>query len=524
MTNTILGDDVEVIPHFGAFILETLTIGMYAESRNAIREYVQNSFDAIVSARAEGLLLEDAGTITVTLADEEVIIRDDGIGMPSVNAVSHLTSIGASQKDFRKQAGFRGIGRLSGMVMCDSLIFKTKAHGETIETEVTFDCKEIRSKIEPARSLRWPLDKLIKQCVTAKRYSSRPLNSHYFEVKLKGLHEPPEECVDINKMASFLSEIGPVGYSSDFEYEKAVLGKGLELGKPIESATILLKSGDEAWDIRKPYGKNFQVGKGFSELSGIEFPKSDAELWWGWIGRTTVPGSYSGDGSGIRVRARNIQIDGTQLMRELFSKVEDASSYTRFNEWYVGEIFINHDELVPNARRDGFEETLSWIKARGELIALCKKLGADAYDLSNTAQTSPGKVLESIRKIEEKKAATLNKAVVDVDQAIIFFKDVEKAQRKVSKAIRYAGDLEVAAKLRSYETRLLKARSEVLARTSGSSAPIDIIRAVRDAEQQMLERIVVELTKKLDGGTCSKVMEILEGLYGEKIYGRTTNE
>ena len=31
---------VAVHPFFGGFVLETLTIGMYGESRNAIREYI----------------------------------------------------------------------------------------------------------------------------------------------------------------------------------------------------------------------------------------------------------------------------------------------------------------------------------------------------------------------------------------------------------------------------------------------------------------------------------------------------
>jgi hypothetical protein len=38
-------------PHIGAFVLETLTVGMYGEPRHTLREYVQNSFDSIRSAQ-----------------------------------------------------------------------------------------------------------------------------------------------------------------------------------------------------------------------------------------------------------------------------------------------------------------------------------------------------------------------------------------------------------------------------------------------------------------------------------------
>ena len=34
-----------ISPFFGGSILETLTIGMYGEARNAICEYIQNGFD-----------------------------------------------------------------------------------------------------------------------------------------------------------------------------------------------------------------------------------------------------------------------------------------------------------------------------------------------------------------------------------------------------------------------------------------------------------------------------------------------
>jgi hypothetical protein len=50
---------VALEPFFGGFIIETLTcaIGMYGEARNAIREYIQNSFDSVQRA------IEELGTL-----------------------------------------------------------------------------------------------------------------------------------------------------------------------------------------------------------------------------------------------------------------------------------------------------------------------------------------------------------------------------------------------------------------------------------------------------------------------------
>ena len=68
-------------PYFGGFILETLTVGMYGEARNAIREYVQNGFDSIQRAKEIGVLAADEGHIQVTMAADKksLTIRDDGL-------------------------------------------------------------------------------------------------------------------------------------------------------------------------------------------------------------------------------------------------------------------------------------------------------------------------------------------------------------------------------------------------------------------------------------------------------------
>lgn len=115
-------------PYFGGFILETLTVGMYGEARNAIREYIQNGFDSILRARESGVLSTSAGRIVVTMVGDKkgLTIRDDGAGLPVKSATDTLTRVGASTKTHARNAGFRGIGRLAGIVFCDKLTFVTK--------------------------------------------------------------------------------------------------------------------------------------------------------------------------------------------------------------------------------------------------------------------------------------------------------------------------------------------------------------------------------------------------------------
>ena len=107
------------------------------------------------------------------------------------------------------------------------------------------------------------------------------------------------------------------------------------------------------------------------------------------------------------MRVKNIQIDSTDVIREVFQK--HAKSYVRFTEYFVGEIFVNQSWLVPNARRDGFEEDGNWKEMRGELADVVKKLGQRAYNISTEAQKTVA-TLEGRLEQARKEVAILRKA------------------------------------------------------------------------------------------------------------------
>ncbi|NJO17778.1 MAG: hypothetical protein HC877_19225 [Thioploca sp.] len=82
----------------GKHILDTLTVGMYADNRIIFREYIQNAADAIDKAVAEGVLASRAeGRIDITIDPEtrEIRIRDNGIGILHEN-VYQVLDIGRS--------------------------------------------------------------------------------------------------------------------------------------------------------------------------------------------------------------------------------------------------------------------------------------------------------------------------------------------------------------------------------------------------------------------------------------------
>ena len=77
----------------------------------------------------------------------------------------------------------------------------------------------------------------------------------------------------------------------------------------------------------------------------------DGELYaLGWYGNCGWYGFLSDrELSGFRVRKGNILIGDSRTLNGIFKE-------SRFNGWTQGEIFIVTDKLVPNARRDDFEQ------------------------------------------------------------------------------------------------------------------------------------------------------------------------
>jgi len=67
-------------PKIGAFVLETLTTGMYTNPLDSIREYIQNASDGIRSAKRFKQLKPHDGMITVSLdpGKRSLTVRDNG--------------------------------------------------------------------------------------------------------------------------------------------------------------------------------------------------------------------------------------------------------------------------------------------------------------------------------------------------------------------------------------------------------------------------------------------------------------
>lgn len=469
-------------PLIGSFLLESITTGMYGESRNAIREYVQNSYDGIQAALGHRLLRSGAGKIVLTLAPDRksLIIHDNGAGLGHRIAVNTLTAVGASRKERGRQAGFRGIGRLAGIAFSDTLRFRTKAVGDEVETIVEFDCAALRRGM--LESGRRPAGELISACTTYDQVPSDDADDHFFEVSLLGLRNAPAEATDPIQMKVFLSQVAPVDFHPDFrEFKKQIFEEAEELEVPeleealadvdrddeddedgapeddgpdwsvledeasdmleripVEHVAVSIRSGSAGREekVYKPYRPALGVGDSDDvPLSEITVHGSPSGAWWGWIGHKIKPGGYQDDAvAGVRFRLKNIQIDGNELITLVPSTNKVRDPFSRLSDWFIGEIYLDPRAVVPNARRDNFEEEARWLAIRDEISRICSSLTAEAHRVSKEHQGS----LEVI----EEKTDRLRKTYLSVVRAKTF--NMTKAQKVLSDSDKLQKDIEKA--------------------------------------------------------------------------------
>ncbi|MCP4401312.1 MAG: hypothetical protein GY801_28940 [bacterium] len=393
----------------GKYTLESLTTGMYAENRIIFREYIQNSSDAIDKAIAQGVLRsrDDARIdISIDLERRRIGIRDNGIGMSAQDVYHGLGDIGNSQKSYRDDRGFRGIGRLGGLGYCVELEFITSFKGEASKTITRWDCRELKRLLQPNVGERMSLMDVV-EAVTTLEEKPEEADEHYFEVVLSGIAQGHENLLDLNDVKNYLSQVAPVPFNyQNLSSLQEVNEKLIALGQKPEEFPIFVHYGRSREQIYKPYKRAVRAGKtkgGKDHIKEIKFFESyngDGALFFvGWYAVTDLSGIVQDDSiNGLRVRKRNILIGDNRTLDTFFGE----KSYQVYNRWFVGEIYVFDEDLLPNARRDDFEKTSeAYFKFKKEIEKTTKdKLARLPHSFSD-ARSNEKRIHDTSKTIEE---------------------------------------------------------------------------------------------------------------------------
>ena len=394
-----MGDEVVQV---GKYTLESLTTGMYSDPKIVYREYIQNSVDSLEHAVSLGMLEQQGMRIDIIVnVDESYIsIKDNGTGISAAEAAQTLMNVGSSKKRNANNRGFRGIGRLGGMSYCNTLVFTTSAENEKVKTIVSFDCKKLRHLLVPGEYEDMSLSAVLEEITTIETFPEKE-EKHYLCVEMVDVNGF-SDLLDIDAARSYISQVAPLPYQSrHFIYTSQLKSYLSDNGYIVEEFPIFVGENESDLEpVYKPNKSRFRSDRGkrtVDEISSMKYfdVTIDGELYaLGWYGNCGWFGFLSEkEISGFRVRKGNILIGDNHIMNAIFKEA-------RFNGWTQGEIFIVTDKLIPNARRDDFEQNDAYYKF---MEALSNSVGMEiARTIREASLTRNNPNAKALREIERK--------------------------------------------------------------------------------------------------------------------------
>lgn len=375
----------------GKDILELLSTSMYVDPMSMYREYIQNSADAIDLAQSAGLL-HGPGRVEIRMdqSSRTVFIRDDGSGLGREQFVQQLTALGGSKKRGTGARGFRGVGRLAGLAFCQELIFRSRQDGEGTVHELRWDSREVRSLLRSSDNSS-DLRDIVAKTIQTREVPGRNWPQRFFEIELRGMvRHRDDRLLNEESVAQYVAQVSPVPFAPDFQFGFQIRSfletHGVRLG------TINLEIAGRG-QIYRPHHNSMAMGKSgdthFQELTTIYTPGRDGDVAAAtWILHHDYRGALPSNSlvEGWRLRSGDIQVGDNTLLQSLFPE-------SRFNSWCVAETHVLDPRILPNGRRDHFEQNTFYFD-------LINHLAPHARDIAQRCRTS-SIARNLVRSIEE---------------------------------------------------------------------------------------------------------------------------
>lgn len=495
----------EEIVQVGKYTLESLTTGMYSDPKIVYREYIQNSVDSLEHAVSLGMLEQQGMRIDIIVnADESYIsIKDNGTGISAAEAAQTLMNVGSSKKRNANNRGFRGIGRLGGMSYCNTLVFTTSAENEKVKTVVSFDCKKLRHLLVPGEYEDMSLSAVLEEITTIETFPEKE-EKHYLCVEMVDVNGF-SDLLDIDAARSYISQVAPLPYQSrHFIYTSQLKSYLSDNGYIVEEFPIFVGENESDLEpVYKPNKSRFRSDRGkrtVDEISSMKYfnVTVNGELYaLGWYGNCGWYGFLSEkEISGFRVRKGNILIGDSHTMNAIFKEA-------RFNGWTQGEIFIVTDKLIPNARRDDFEQNDAYYKF---MEALSNSVGTEiARTIREASLTRNNPNAKALREIERK----IGEASTAVAEGFNSTVDKEKMVTALTESAASLAGLRVSEDLTSKKKELQEKIEAAIEEVSESkNFKINQINSGIDKKSKQVLKVVSDiLSRKLAKVLVDEIIE-----------------
>jgi hypothetical protein len=495
-------------PIVGKDVLELLSSSMYVNPLSIYREYVQNAADSIEEAVALGLLSpRELGRVDIKIdPDNRVVrIRDNGTGISKSAFTRTLVALGASRKRGTKARGFRGVGRLAGLGYCQELIFRSKSEGEYETSEMRWDCRRLKSILRDP-GFRGDVEELIKDVVRVHASAAEDVRGHFFEVELSGIvRHGDDRLMNSEGIRDYLSQVAPVPFSPLFTFGKQIeemLREEMTLG----SVRIYLNG--EPQPLFRPHADTLEARKGvtdrFVDVRVFEIKGNDGEVAAkGWVLDHGYFGAIDTSASikGLRLRSGNMQVGDSDVLDELFTE-------SRFNAWAVGEFHVLDERILPNGRRDHFEQNTHFNSLLGQLRPIAQDLSRRCRQSSvrrnivrqfvilsaqvghNLSVMSQGAISQTDRKRVERDTIRVlerieklaSHSILDPDERTKMLRALHRYRRRMGD-IDHANQHKVLAGMNSREKAIVTRVCSLIYELSGN----------KSAAKQLIDRLLSKL-------------------------------
>ena len=422
----------------GKNFLENLTVAMYENSFTVYREFVQNAADSIDKAIASKLAEPDDFYIDISIeySKRRICVYDKACGIPIHLFKKRMLDVADSDKDRDTEKGFRGIGRLAGLGYCDKLIFRTTSKGEDKESIITWDGVKLKEIVDDPT--QHPSSEELINTITEIEYKSADEDDHFFEVIMEDVIFESDDLLDEEQVIKYLQAVSPVPYANYFIFSSKIQDFANENNFKIDEYTITVNGNQ----LFKPYKTNLLEGtsdnsKPYDEIKDVAFKifkgndgKPIAWMWYG-IAKFEKQIPVVNEMRCIRLRKENIQIgDESTIGYPKYFKEQRGNSY------FIGEVFAVDNGLIPNARRDYFNQN----PATKQFEKVLKPFfNSELYNLYHYASKvrSAQKTVSNFQKKEEEYKEKLNNAgFIDTEERETAQKELEEERAKSLKAQR----------------------------------------------------------------------------------------
>ena len=427
----------ELMPVIGKDVIESLTIGMYEDSRFIFREYIQNSADQIDKAIRDKLISKVEGEIHIEIDPENrrIVIEDNATGIATLQVATILQNIAQSTKRRGIDKGFRGIGRLGGLAYSEKLIFETSFKGEAVKTILTWDAAMLKDIINN-RLEKEDAVSVIQQ-VTSLATEKEEIQSHFFKVILDGVTN--DDLLAKKEIQKYMSMVAPLPFPTQFIFKSKIYEEASKDKFDLDEYRIYL----DTEQVFKGYSTSIFKGDESNktkedEVIDIVFFKEYASdgklLLWGWhsISEKNQSLNKINYTRGFRLRKDNIQIGDENTLLKL-------QRDRRFHFYFFGEVYGVHSELIPNSRRDYFIENDIFFEFEQKLK---QYFHTEIYNLCYTASeiNSSLKKIEGLKNFEQdfrqkQETGFTNKIEHQEyrEQLVLKREEAEKAKKKIEK-------------------------------------------------------------------------------------------